>query len=90
MNGELRDRERVMRTLEETDTPILSGMQIYYNYVRPHEALKGKTPSEVAGIRVVGENKWLILIQNANQKYLSCHIARWSNNQTTESQPNSV
>jgi transposase-like protein len=65
MNGELRDRERVMRTLEKTDTPILLGMQIYHNYVRPHEALKGKTPSEVAGIKVEGENKWLTLIQNA-------------------------
>jgi hypothetical protein len=38
MNGELRDRERVMRTLETTDTPILKGMQIYHNYVRPRMA----------------------------------------------------
>jgi transposase-like protein len=66
MNGEIRDRERVMRTLEKSDSPILSGMQIYHNYVRPHEALKGKTPAEVAGIRVEGENKWLTLIQNAS------------------------
>jgi len=67
MNGELRDRERVMRTLEKPDTPILTGMQTYHNYVRPHEALDGKTPSEVAGIQVVGENKWLTLIQNASK-----------------------
>jgi hypothetical protein len=68
MNGELRDRERVMRTLEKADTPILTGMQIYHNYVRPHEALKSRTPSEVAGIKVEGENKWLTLIQNASRK----------------------
>jgi transposase-like protein len=68
MNGEIRDRERVMRTLEKADTPIQTGMQIYHNYVRPHEALKGKTPSEVAGIKVEGENKWLTLIQNASRK----------------------
>jgi len=68
MNGELRDRERCMRTLEKADTPILTGMQIYHNYVRPHEALKGKTPSEAAGIKVEGENKWLTLIQNASKK----------------------
>jgi hypothetical protein len=67
MNGEIRDRERVMRTLEKADTPILTGMQIYHNYVRPHEALNGRTPSEVAGIRVVGDNKWLTIIQNAKQ-----------------------
>jgi hypothetical protein len=38
------------------------------NYVRPHEALKWKAPSEVAGIKVEGENKWLTLIQNASRK----------------------
>ena len=54
-----------MRTLEKAGTSIIVGMQIYHNYVRPHEALKGKTPSEVAGIMVEGENKWLTLIQNA-------------------------
>jgi hypothetical protein len=67
MNGKLRDRERVMRTLERGDTPILNGMQIYHNYVRPHEGLKGKTPSEAAGIAVEGKNKWLTLIQNASR-----------------------
>ena len=68
MNGELRDRERVMRTLEKADTPILTGMQIFHNYVRPHEALKGKTPSDAAGITIEGENKWLTIIQNASRK----------------------
>ncbi len=66
MNGELRDRERVMRALEKADTPILTGMQIYHNYVRPHEALKGKTPAEAAGIDIEGANKWITLIQNAS------------------------
>ncbi len=68
MNGEIRDRERVMRTLENSDTPILTGMQIYHNYVRPHEGLKGRTPAEVAGIKVEGDNKWITLIQNASKK----------------------
>jgi putative transposase len=43
-------------------------MQIYHNFVRPHEALNGKTPSEVAGIEVQGNDKWLALIQNASRK----------------------
>jgi transposase-like protein len=67
MNGEIRDRERCMRTLEKSDTPILAGMQIFHNYIRPHEALKGKTPAEAAGIKVEGKNKWLTLIQNASK-----------------------
>lgn len=52
-----------MRTLEKTDTPILAGMQIYHNYVKPHEGLKGKTPAEAAGIEVWGKNKWIMIIQ---------------------------
>lgn len=67
-NGELRDREKVTRNLKKTDTPILVGMQIYHNYVRPHMALKGRTPADLAGIRVKGENKWLTIIQNASKK----------------------
>jgi hypothetical protein len=50
MNGEIRDRERVMRTLEKGDTPILEGYQIFHNYIRPHMALDGKTHAEEAGI----------------------------------------
>jgi len=36
MNGEIRDRERVMRTLEKPDSPILTGMRVYHNFVKPH------------------------------------------------------
>ena len=68
MNGEIRDRERVMRTLEKPNSPILEGYQIYHNYVRPHMALNGKTPAEAAGIQVKGTDKWLTLIQNASKK----------------------
>ena len=67
MNGEIRDRERVMRTLEKADSPILAGMQIYHNYIRPHVALKGKTPAEAAGVSIMGGNKWVTLIQNAEK-----------------------
>jgi hypothetical protein len=40
-------------------------MQIFHTYVRPHQALKGKTSAEVAGIEIEEENKWLTLIKNA-------------------------
>jgi hypothetical protein len=63
--GEIRDREKVTRNLKRQDTPILVGMQIFHNYVRPHMGLKGKTPADLAGIQVNGEDKWLTLIQNA-------------------------
>jgi transposase-like protein len=66
MNGEIRDREKTMRGLKTKETPILKGYQIYHNFVRPHESLKGKTPADLAGITVKGENKWLTIIQNAS------------------------
>ncbi len=68
LNGEVRDREKVMRGLKKPDTPILKGYQIFHNYLRPHEALDGKTPAEVAGIKIQGQNKWLTIIQNASKK----------------------
>jgi transposase-like protein len=67
-NGELRDREKVTRNIKKSDTPILAGMQIYHNYVRPHMALRGRTPAEVAGIQVKGRDKWLTIIQNAHKE----------------------
>jgi transposase-like protein len=68
MNGEVRDREKVMRGLKRTDSPILSGYQLFHNYVRPHEGLEGKTPAEACGIKVEGQNKWLTIIQNASKR----------------------
>ena len=68
INGEIRDREKVMRGLKIKETPILQGMQIYHNFIKPHEGLGGKTPSEACGIELKGENKWVTLIQNASVK----------------------
>ena len=67
LNGEIRDREKVMRGLKNEDTPIITGYQIYHNYVRPHEGLNGQTPAEACGIQIKGENKWLTLIRNASR-----------------------
>jgi transposase-like protein len=68
LNGEIRDREKTMRGLKRRRTPILSGYQIFHNYIRPHEGLNGKTPAEACGITIEGKNKWLTLIQNASKK----------------------
>jgi putative transposase len=68
INGEIRDREKTMRGLKKKNTPILQGMQIFHNYIRPHEGLDGATPAEACGIQIRGDNKWITLIQNASQK----------------------
>jgi hypothetical protein len=55
-----------MRGLKRKDTPILKGLQIYHNFVRPHMGLDGYTPAERAGIRIEGVDKFMTLIQNAS------------------------
>jgi len=67
INGEIRDREKTMRSLKKKDTTILKVMQLFHNFIRPHEGLDGKTPAEACGIQIKGENKWITLIQNASQ-----------------------
>lgn len=56
-----------MAGVKEINTPILKGYQQYPNYFRSHEGLVGKTPAEVAGIRIEGKNKWITVIQNASK-----------------------
>jgi transposase-like protein len=68
MNGEIRDREKTMRGLKDTDTVILQGYQLYHNFIREHQGLDGQTPAEACGIEVKGKNKWYTLIQNASKK----------------------
>lgn len=64
VNGTVREREKVMRGLKVTDTPIIDTERIYYNFVRPHMALHGGTPAEAAGIFLgLGENRWMELIK---------------------------
>jgi putative transposase len=66
LNGEIRDREKTMRGVKKMDSVALKGYQMYHNYFRTHERLAGKTPAEIAGIRIEGENQWLTVIQNAS------------------------
>jgi hypothetical protein len=42
-----------MRGLRNNKTAklLLDGWVAYYNFLRPHETLKGKTPAEMAGIK---------------------------------------
>jgi len=68
LNGEIRDREKVMRGIKKKDSVTLTGYQLFHNYIRPHSALDGLTPSEKCGITINGDNKWITLIQNASKE----------------------
>lgn len=67
MNGEFRDREKVVRGVKKDDSVLIGGYQMYHNYFRPHMALDGKTPAEKCGIMIDGNNKWITVIQNASK-----------------------
>ena len=77
LNGTVRERTKVMRGLDNDRTAqtMMDANRIYYNYLGPHQALNGKTPSEKAGINLqLKGNKWQDLIRKANsenQKRLS-------------------
>ena len=61
----LNHREKTLRGLKKKSTPILKGIQVYYNFIKPHEGLDGRTLEEACGIQVNRENKWITLMQNA-------------------------
>lgn len=52
LNGTVRERLKVMRGLDHDASAekMTEANRIYYNYLRPHQALNGKTPAEKAGI----------------------------------------
>jgi len=46
---------------------LVEGHRLFYNFIKPHEALDGRTPSEEAGITIEGNNKWLALMKTSIQ-----------------------
>jgi putative transposase len=70
LHGSIRERDKVLRGLktERTAQTMSETYRAYYNVIRPHQALNGKTPAQQANINLnLGKNKWLTLIQNASQ-----------------------
>ena len=60
LNGTLRERVKVQRGWKSDKSAIAEGQRIYYNFVKPHQALEGKTPAEKVGIE--GKDKWKNLL----------------------------
>lgn len=68
MHGSIREREKVMRGLKVDETPIIPMNQIYYNFIRPHMGLNGRTSAELAGVGIGGANKWEELLKRSTRK----------------------
>lgn len=70
LHGTVRERVKVMRGMDndESAEAMLESQRLYYNYLRPHQGLNGKTPAEKAGIDLqLGGNKWEGLIRKAKR-----------------------
>ena len=66
LNGIIRDREVAYRGIKKMNSPLFDGFQTFYNFSKKHGGIGKKTPAELAGILVDGNNKWKTIIQNAS------------------------
>lgn len=68
MHNSIRERTKTTRDFHgclESAYAIMKGFEIYYNFIRKHQAI-GKTPAEKALPKLrLGNNKWLDLIKLA-------------------------
>ncbi|MEM3572857.1 MAG: IS6 family transposase [Nitrososphaeria archaeon] len=64
----LKQRYKTINSFQskETAETFLNGFQIFYNFLKSHRALDGKTPAEVASLSDDKVN-WLYLIKKANK-----------------------
>jgi putative transposase len=67
LHGTIRQRNKVMRGLDDIKTAqtMMDGLRIYYNFIRPHIALDGKTPAQKAKVET-DKAEWMALIKKAS------------------------
>ena len=65
-NGTVRNRIKTVRGFDSENTALLFLFITYYNFIRPHMGINGKTPAEAMGIRVDGIDKWATLLAFAS------------------------
>ncbi|VVB94394.1 DDE domain protein [uncultured archaeon] len=68
LHNTVRERQKVMRGLQDDDTATTfnNGFKAFYNHIRPHQGLDGRTPAQAAGINLkLGRNRWMGMIQKS-------------------------
>jgi transposase-like protein len=71
LNSTFRERTKVMRSLNSAvgAQEFATGLQTYYNYIRPHQGIGGLTPAQMAGIPLdLTGNRWMTMIELASTK----------------------
>lgn len=65
LHNTIRERNKVQRGWKKDNTPLRNGQMLYYNHIRPHMTLEGKTPAEVAGLP---KETWRSLLEKSLSK----------------------
>jgi putative transposase len=74
----LKERTKVMKAFRDIETLIsfADGFLVYYNFLKPHESLEGKTPAEKAKVRYTAKT-WVEVVNApvSKQVEVSTHIS---------------
>ena len=66
LNGIIKDRIKTVRGFNSKNPALLGLFITYYNVLRSHTSLGGKTPAQMLGISVRGSDKWATLLAYAS------------------------
>ena len=76
-NGTMGPFFRGRRGIKSADSPLFALFLVYYNFIRPHSSLRGRTPAEAAGITITpNTRKWRCMIGNAAMTYRTMGCGR--------------
>jgi len=67
LHGTEKERTKVMRAFDTDDGAgmIAEGFRVHYNLVKPHIALDGRTPGDVAGLSLPDGFRWKAILDSA-------------------------
>lgn len=68
-HGTEKERFKVMRAFDNDPgaSTLSEGLRVHYNLVRPHQALRGQTPGEAAGIPTTDGFRWRQILREATE-----------------------
>jgi len=73
LNGTVRERVKVQRGWKSMKTSLAEGQRIHYNFVKPHMALEGQTPAQVAVVGSEDKETWMSLLKKSVRQESSYH-----------------
>lgn len=85
LNGTWRAREKPARGLKSPQGPLAAGQGVYYNFLRRHMGLAGRTPAEAAGIPTPAEgNRWEQFLRKAFEQERNARRPRAADTETEQ------